>query len=132
MYIKVQVAKKCIDMRVRVYFNLHKKVFSVLDKKTGRVSFYAKILFMKDVKYIVKESGRKRVLRDKVKNVHAYIEGDILNESPIDIDLPLKIRYNPYEHESFIVLSDSTNTPIYNSTYCSLSIENNRPIVRGI
>ena len=118
-------------MRVRVYFNLHKKIFSVLDKKTGRVSFYAQILTLKNVKFIVKESGRKRVLKDKVKNVHAYIEGDMLNESPINLDLPIKIRYNPYEHESFVIISESGDKPIFNAEYCTLSVENNRPIVRA-
>ena len=66
-------------MKVFVYFNLHRKLFSVKalegpDK--GKVIGHTTYLWLKDVTFKVSEAGRQRVLREKRKNVHAGVVGN--------------------------------------------------------
>lgn len=64
-------------MLVDVYKNLHNSLWSIRDVKTNLVVGYAKTVELKDCKLIVCEAGRQRVLREKQKNVHAYVRGSI-------------------------------------------------------
>lgn len=43
----------------------------------GRVIGYAKAVTLRDAHTVVSEAGRQRVLREKRKNVHAYIDGQL-------------------------------------------------------
>lgn len=86
-------------MRVRVYFNLRRKVFSVMDKKTRRVIAHLAEVGLTDVRFIVSESGRQRVLREKVKNVHAFVEGTLGLTQPIE---GVAVSYNPYKAPTFV------------------------------
>ena len=52
-------------MRVEIYFNLHKKVFSMRHK--GKVIAHVCNATLKNVTYVVQPAGRARVLRDKNK-----------------------------------------------------------------
>jgi len=67
-------------MRVRVYYNLNRAVWSIkaMDgEHKGRVIGYAKAVTLRDAHTVVSEAGRQRVLREKRKNVHAYIDGQL-------------------------------------------------------
>lgn len=67
-------------MRVFVYFNLHKKCFSVkaLDGVSkGKVVFHADKVMLRNVEFRVSEAGRKRVLETGRKQVHAGVVGDL-------------------------------------------------------
>ena len=67
-------------MKVFVYYNLNKFLWSVksLDGPTkGRVIAHADKLLLRDITYEVSEAGRQRVLREKRKNVHAGIVGNL-------------------------------------------------------
>jgi hypothetical protein len=88
-------------MKVRVYFNLHKKLLSVQTKVNGswKVIKHVFNINLTDVKFKVSEGGRQRVLREKRKNVHAFIEG-------VEVDQPIdqraqNVTYNPYKYEKF-------------------------------
>jgi len=91
-------------MKVFVYFNLHKKVFSIKalegpDK--GRVIAHRRQLVLHDVIFKVSEAGRQRVLRERRKNVHAGVVGKWVNDL-ISVDHKTQVTYNPYKHDSFI------------------------------
>ena len=61
-----------------VYFNLHRKVWSIKaleGEHKGRVIAHSSMVEMSDCSFKVSEAGRQRVLRDKRKNVHAGIVG---------------------------------------------------------
>lgn len=60
---------------VRVYRNLNSKCYSV--QQDGIVRFHAKQLAIRNFRTIVNNTARMRVLREKRKNVHAFIEGII-------------------------------------------------------
>jgi len=64
-------------MKVEVYFNLHRKVWSVRNAKTKRLVGHASRLLLRDATFKVSEAGRQRVLRERKKNVHAFVRGEL-------------------------------------------------------
>lgn len=92
-------------MRVKCYLNLHKTrehghpIYSVVDTKTGRVVDHASEVNLTNVEFRVSEAGRQRVLREKAKNVHAYVCGDLMDQR---VPVTRAARYNPYETETFV------------------------------
>ena len=92
--------------RVKVYFNLHKKVWSVLymTPKGWRLGCHLPELVLDNVTWKVSEAGRQRVIREKRKNVHAFGIGYMQSIlSPVPTGEWKKVRYNPYEMGSFQV-----------------------------
>ena len=65
------------DKSVYVYFNLHTELWSVRSRKTRRVLFHSAVVLLYDCEFKVSQAGRKRVLKDKRKNVHAGIAGEL-------------------------------------------------------
>ena len=92
--------------RVRVYRNLARDSYSVMAMEgpdKGRVVAWAKEVFLDDVKFVVRESGRQRVLNERRKNVHAFVDGKLTSDQPVwDIDETVRVRYNPYVGPHFM------------------------------
>jgi len=101
-----------IDMRVFVYFNLHKKCFSIKalegDRK-GRVVAHSNTVLLESCKFKVSEAGRQRVLREKRKNVHAGVTGVWINGDRVESHYEFlsmvgrQVTYNPYKYLSFVI-----------------------------
>lgn len=90
-------------MRVQVYYNLHKKVWSVKDKKTGLVVDHCDEIYLQNCKFIVREGGRQRVIKEQRKNVHAFVEGDVIITDGKNIgDFFARLSYNPYKNKAFV------------------------------
>jgi L-fucose mutarotase/ribose pyranase (RbsD/FucU family) len=89
--------------RVRVYRNLHNKLFSVQAKlnKTWKVIGHVENITLADATFKVSEAGRQRVINQKRKNVHAYVEG-VVTTVAFEIEFATKITYNPYKYNSFV------------------------------
>ena len=92
--------------RVQVYYNLHKKCLSIRHK--GKVIEHAREVTLTDARFHVQPAGRERVLREKKKNVHAYVSGK-LKESFWFLQSPSyvwtaeqRVSYNPYKYKSFV------------------------------
>ena len=99
-------------MKVDVYFNLHKKTLSVRHK--GIVIAHSDYVKIGNPKFVVSEAGRQRVLREKRKNVHAFVRGELLstvNNSNEVLDNHSTITYNPYKYTSFV--NKSNELPIH-------------------
>lgn len=106
-------------MKVDIYFNLHKKCLSIRHK--GRVIDHARSVEMNSVSFVVSQKGRERVLREKRKNVHAFVRGEMnsyvaLKNSPVanlqpHNDNGRQVKYNPYKYSSFVLAL--TEEPIY-------------------
>ena len=102
-------------MRVEVYFNLHKKLFSVRDCKTGRVVHHTQRIWIEDPVFVVRKAGRERVLREKKKNVHAFVRGTWFKvQSDFDVSRLIdhqacsdEVTYNPYKYDSFVTKHDA-------------------------
>jgi hypothetical protein len=96
---------KNMKAKYYIYWNLHKKCFSV--KYKGKVIRHMNDLSASNVQFKVSELGRQRVMTSKRKNVHAYVVADeIENVSQIDQFEVLMdgfaVTYNPYKHASFV------------------------------
>lgn len=102
-------------MKVDVYFNLRKKVLSVRHK--GKVIHHSKYVKIINPVFVVSEAGRQRVLREKRKNVHAFVRGELagLENNPKDsADNFQIITYNPYKYSSFV--TDSSKSPVHKAS----------------
>lgn len=94
-------------MKVRVYRNLNKGGLSIQVKteKGWRVRDYSLFVVLKNCTFKVLKSGRERVLREKCKNVHAWVEGELVSKEEKDY---LKCGfpepwYDPYKTDHFQV-----------------------------
>lgn len=86
-------------MRVQVYFNLHKKVWSVRHK--GKVIAHGERLALRDCVCKVNEKARLRVIELKRREVHAWIEGELC-EMPVTREGFEAFSYNPYKAAGFV------------------------------
>lgn len=89
-----------------VYFNLHKKTFSIQYK--GLVIAHADYVKLKNVEFRVRQGGKEKVRAEMSKNVHAFVIGDLVEfiEYPAT-DIPSatsskSITYDPYKYDSFV------------------------------
>ena len=57
--------------KVRVYWNLHRKCWSIQNCKSGLVRGYQSCVVLEDAKFVVRKGGQKRVRQEGKKNVHA-------------------------------------------------------------
>jgi hypothetical protein len=67
-------------MKVYVYYNLHRRCLSVKatqGEHANLVIAHANAVQLGDVRFKVSEAGRQRVLREKAKNVHAGLVGEL-------------------------------------------------------
>lgn len=91
--------------RFYIYRNLTKKCFSI--KHRGKVVGYADSILIKNPVFKVNEKGRQRVIKEKQKNVHAYVtcfESDmkVLEDTPLNTqEFSKEITYNPYYLDAF-------------------------------
>ena len=86
-----------------IYRNLHKNCFSV--KYKGKVIKHSTCLILENCTFIVNQKGQERVLKEKRKNVHAYIAAENFKECDKNFNNEnslKKIYYNPYNTSSFI------------------------------
>jgi hypothetical protein len=67
-------------------------------------------LVLEAVAFKVSEKGRQRVLKEKQKNVHAYVCGSWVQQKDFDPQLLVQIKYDPYKQNSFFRVQD--NSPI--------------------
>jgi len=107
---------------VEVYFNLHKKLFSVRSRKTRKVLFHTDSVELSDVTFKVSEAGRQRVLKEKRKNVHAYVRGTLVASGigwQRNDGSGVRAYYNPYKTETFI----TDFGPIHETTRAVLDID---------
>ena len=91
---------------VKVYWNLHRKCYSVQQK--GLVVGHAENIALKNVTFKVNESGRQRVLKERRKNVHAFVTGLLDDSSNRYWDV--KVVYNPYKYNSFRLWANDSVT----------------------
>ena len=88
--------------RIRTYYNLHKKCFSVQDYKTGKVVEHTDKLYLSNALFVVRKSGNERVKKEGRKNVHAFVNG-IRHSNSEDVPLgsSYQVSYNPHTMDYF-------------------------------
>ena len=88
--------------RIRVYYNLHRKCFSIQDYQTGLVTEHTDKLFMTNAMFVVRKSGNERVKKEGKKNVHAFVNGIRQPKwQNTDHCNNYEVKYNPYTMDFF-------------------------------
>jgi hypothetical protein len=115
------------NIRVEVYWNLHKRLFSVRaleGENKGRVIEHSYGVRLTDAKFVSQPAGRERVRREGVKNVHAFVRGRRLN---YDGDESLRhgattkgITYNPYKYDTFVEVG--TEKPVHHASMVLMDV----------
>ena len=115
-------------MRVEVYYNLHKIVFSVRHK--GKVIAWGNRVTIENPEYVVREKGRQKVLEEGRKNVHAFVRGTLSDINNFKfgkiqqrLSEPREVTYNPYKYDSFV--DGSTYQPVKKSKWARLIKKDN-------
>lgn len=106
--------------RVRVYRNLHRSkpgmpVYSVMSMATKKVIGHVQEIRLSGVRFVVSQAGRARVLRERRKNVHAFVEGRVAN---LVMGVGTRVTYNPYLYETFVTMDQ---TPVHQAAYARLN-----------
>ena len=85
---------------VRVYRNLNTGTLSAQEKVGGswKVTGHPNRVKLKNAKFMVNEGGRQRVLKSGQKNVHAYVQGELVGNGSVSGE---KVVYDPYKMDSF-------------------------------
>ena len=95
-------------MKARVYWNLHKKCWSVQNRQTGKVELHAYHVVLADAGFTVRKAGQERVRKEGKKNVHAFAVGDAMaaeQDIRYAFQIPKQARpvtYNPYVNDTFV------------------------------
>tara|TARA_R110000744_G_scaffold140565_1_gene251800 strand:+ start:576 stop:986 length:411 start_codon:yes stop_codon:yes gene_type:complete len=108
---KIDYAKK-----VLVYKNLHQDCWSIRQNGLVKAHSDGSPVYLYETHNKVNHEGRQKVLRDKKKNVHAFIVGYLTEphscyQSIEDRDLTIELTYNPYKYRSFV--NAETEKPKY-------------------
>lgn len=103
------------NQRVFVYRNLHKNLWSVRDCKTGLVIAHEPVVYIDHPTFRVSEIVRDRVRKTGRKEIHAGVEGILLQ--PWQASLMIKgegvvwewdaVEYNPYKQNHFMCVKDT-------------------------
>lgn len=122
-------------MRVAVYFNLHKRCWSVKALKgvdRGRVIAHMETLALRAAAPKVSEAGRHRVLKTRSKNVHAYMTGELV---PLEArgEPTHDLHYNPYRCGYFVAVDMETGVveELKYADYAVLKTVARKPVVLG-
>ena len=95
--------------KVRVYWNLHKDIWSIVSCKSGLVIDYMKYLTLLDAYFTVWISGQKRVREEGKKNVHAFAVGYLMSSKQSSYHDWDRVKYNPYTDDYFMHQGMSDN-----------------------
>jgi hypothetical protein len=105
-------------MYVDVYRNLAKNCFSIRECKTRLVIAHVQTTTLHNAKFIVSEPGRQRVLKERRKNVHAYVRGWWKQGQAAPMPPVQEVSYNPYKFPYFYKKDD--NSAVYLSPWVFL------------
>ncbi|GEK57157.1 hypothetical protein CHL76_02370 [Marinococcus halophilus] len=99
--------------RVKVYYDLHGNTFSI--QKGQRVHAKSDAVVIENATFEVNENGRKKVLEEGKKNVHAKVNGLISSVDPdedgvFEQGIVREATYNPFKYSSFV--DKETEEPI--------------------
>lgn len=90
-------------MRVHVHRDIRGKIYSVTVR--GRVVEKPTHAYLTNVTFKVRPGGRARVLKERRKNVHAFVVGDLVETDTMNMSgIPteaVRVKYDPYACDRF-------------------------------
>lgn len=114
------------NRNVEVYFNLHRKCFSVRARDgadRGKVIAHVRGIVLRDVAFKVSEAGRQRVLRERRKNVHATVRGVVTSGGTVRRSMR-GVTYNPFVAGHFT--ERATGARVDNAAWCGMHLTHDR------
>ena len=93
-----------IGQQVKVYRNLHRDTWSLMaaaGPEKGRVIGYSDAVELADPILTVSAASRQRVLRERRRNVHAFVSGRVLPPGTLRRAALVRVRYNPFRAGCF-------------------------------
>ena len=90
----------------RLYRNLNNGLISIRCKATNLVVGHAEEVIVSNPNFKVIESGRLRVIATKEKNVHAFVEGEIISYK----------GFKPFRGRSFVMAGTFNKEPVIPNT----------------
>ncbi len=128
-------------MKVDVYWNSNERCFSVRSREKenyGKVIAHLDTVYIEDAEFVVQNAGRNKVLETGVKNVHAFIRGDMKNHFSLNRRPGTLVIYNPYdtgrftsfkgdivESAKFVLCSTRAKKPVVAA--CEIQYQTNEP-----
>lgn len=111
--------------RVRIYKNLNNGKMSIMSwnkrhNDKGRIIAHVDDILLEDCKMIVQPAGNRRAKREKVRNVHAYVEGNVSMEQSDNIIWDGYLYYNPFKCNHFKLVKGNNNEIIRKSRYVNV------------
>jgi hypothetical protein len=85
---------------VEVYRNVTKKGVTYSIRQGGYVVAHADELYLVNAEFVVRQAGRKRVKKEKRKNVHAWIKGEIATK--VGDSKGFQVVYDPKKYRTFV------------------------------
>lgn len=126
-------------MRYKIYRNLNNGLLSLLECKTHLVSGHASRIVVKNARLIINASGKLKALQTGQRNVHAFVEGEIVYttglqpfrgrlvevEGVSQSSLPptserLRVLYNPFKNLGFHFLDGDKTVEIWEASYVDI------------
>lgn len=92
---------------MRVWFNLHKRVWST--KVGAEPVRHVRAVRLIDAAFVVSERARLKVIERRCRSVHAYAKGE--GAEPAAGPVGVEVSYNPYRGGTFY--RKDTGTPVY-------------------
>lgn len=126
--------------RYRIYKNLHKGQWSIVDIDAILVVGYSREIIMEECRFVVQTGGKKRAMREHVRNVHAFVEGvpvivkdfqpykgrEVLMSSPtclsVTNETAFGVRYDPFVDRGFYTVYN--NKDVHQSELVHFIIDN--------
>ena len=106
-------------MKCDVYYNLHKHKLSVRHK--GKVIGHHYAALIKNPKFVVQPAGRDKVRREKRKNVHAFVRGELVDTSCLNYSYLLRRKFwkaaRKVTHGAGAMARDVSYNPLYNDSF---------------
>jgi len=120
-------------MKVAVYWNLHKDCFSIQSREKenyGKVIAHIDSVALIKPKFVVRQAGREKVLKEGNKNVHAFVVGHLDDAIFTIMHGPGKlVTYNPYKYNSFV--NKATKKPIEQANYVRMKKVSKFPVMEA-
>lgn len=131
------------NSKVRVYWNSHRKMYSVQAQNINQwvVVGHTEQVELLNARFSVSKAGHARMMKEGVKNVHAYIVGTLINVQ--NVQAPEFVRYFGGLHVTrrisysrkdgtFVVVRNMTIWPIGESAQVWATTVDHQPVVHGI
>lgn len=131
------------NSKVRIYWNSHRKMYSVQAQNLNQwvVVGHTPCIELLNARFIVSKAGHARMMKEGVKNVHAFIVGTLINVQ--NVQAPEFVRYFGGVHATrrisysrsdgcFVVTRNMVIWPIGESAQVWATTVDCQPVVHGI